>query len=45
MQTIERVVEVLQIQCQEVIRHVTAPQIQEVIRQVTVPTVVLAVDE
>ena len=36
MQTLERVVEVLQIQCQEVIRRVAAPQIHEVIRQVTV---------
>ena len=45
MQTIERVVKVLQIQCQEFIRHVTAPQIQEVIRRVTIPTVVLEIDE
>ena len=36
MQYIERIVEVLQIQRQEVVKHVTAPQIQEAIRQVTV---------
>ena len=36
MQTIERIVEVIQIQCQEVVRHMTVPQVQEVIRWVTV---------
>ena len=46
VQIIERTVEVLQVQCQNVIRHVTAPQVQEVIRQVTVlPRWVLEADE
>ena len=36
MQNIERFVEVLENQRQEVIRHVTVPQDQEVIRQVTI---------
>ena len=36
MQFIERIVEVRQIQCQEVIRHVTVPHFQKVIPQVTV---------
>ena len=36
VQTIERIVELLQIQCQDVVRHMTVAQIQEVIWQVTV---------
>ena len=35
MQTIERTVEFLEIQCQEVMWHVTVSQDQEVVRQVT----------